>query len=217
MPSRMIHYLIAEKVAEQVKIENQNRFKLGSLCPDMSCREDASKHRTHFWEIHEDSKGGNWQTFVSRYGEKMKQDEMYLGVLCHLITDTVWFHEIMETQIRSKVKTKEERQAMYQRGYADYHRLNNILRKEFNLVYHLEEDRDLELEGLCPELYDEVVQGLYHDFYDDPAAEKEELEIYKYDISMECIQLCIRECVNAITAFRSGEALLAPETYYVPA
>ena len=35
MPSRMIHYLIAEKVAEQVKIENMNRFKLGSLCPDM--------------------------------------------------------------------------------------------------------------------------------------------------------------------------------------
>lgn len=26
MPSRMIHYLIAEKVAEQVKIENMNRY-----------------------------------------------------------------------------------------------------------------------------------------------------------------------------------------------
>ena len=38
MPPRMIHYLIAEKVAEQVKIENINRFKMGSLCPDMSCR-----------------------------------------------------------------------------------------------------------------------------------------------------------------------------------
>ena len=36
MPSRMIHYLVAEQVAEQVKIKDINRFKIGSLCPDMS-------------------------------------------------------------------------------------------------------------------------------------------------------------------------------------
>ena len=74
MPSRMIHYLIAEKVAEQVKMENRNRFVLGSLCPDMSCREDGSKNRTHYLEVHGDKKGGNWLTFMSRYGDKMKQD-----------------------------------------------------------------------------------------------------------------------------------------------
>lgn len=212
----MIHYLIAEKVAEQVKMENRNRFVLGSLCPDMSCREDGSKNRTHYLEVHGDKKGGNWMTFVSRYGDKMKQDELYLGVLCHLITDMVWFHEIMETQIRSRVKTGEERQAMYQKGYEDFHRLNYILRNEFGLVYHLEEDRNLELEGLRPDLYDEVIQGLYRDFYEDPVAEKEELEIYTYDISLECIRLCIEECVNAIVSFRQGEELIPPEKYYVP-
>lgn len=216
MPSRMIHYLIAEKVAEQVKIENLNRFKIGSLCPDMSCREDSSKNCTHYLEIHCDKKGGNWMTFVSRYVNKMKQDELYLGVLCHLITDMVWFHEIMETQIRSKVKSKEERQAMYQKGYVDFHRLNYILRNEFGLVYNLEEDRNLELDGLHPELYDEVVHGLYQDFFDDPAAEKDDLEVYAYDISLECIRLCIKECVNAIEAFRKGEELVHPEKYYVP-
>ena len=31
IPSRMIHYLIAEKVAEQVEIKDRNRFKIGSL------------------------------------------------------------------------------------------------------------------------------------------------------------------------------------------
>lgn len=216
MPSRMIHYLIAEKVAEQVEIENRNRFKLGSLCPDMSCREDESKNRTHYFEVHEGKKGGNWLTFVSRYADKMKQDELYLGVLCHLITDMVWFHEIMETQIRSKVKSKEERQAMYQKGYEDFHRLNYILRNEFGLVYNLKEDRNVELEGLHQELYDEVMQGLYQDFFEEPAAKKDELEIYTYDISLECIRLCIKECVNAITAFRQGEELIHPEKYYVP-
>ena len=60
------------------------------------------------------------------------------------------------------------------------------------------------------------MQGLYQDFFEDPAAEKDELEVYTYDISLECIQLCIEECVNAIIAFRKGEELIHPEKYYVP-
>ena len=81
MPSRMIHYLVAEEVAKQVEIENMNRFKLGSICPDMS------KHRTHFMEIHGDVKGCNWITFLSKYENKMKRDDLYLGIMCHIITD----------------------------------------------------------------------------------------------------------------------------------
>ena len=71
MPSRMIHYLVVEEVAKQVEIENMNRFKLGSICPDMSVREDGSKQRTHFMEIHGDVKGCNWITFLSKYENKI--------------------------------------------------------------------------------------------------------------------------------------------------
>ena len=131
MPSRMIHYLIAEKVAVQVKIKDLNRFKIGSLCPDMSLHTDDSKHQTHYIEIHGDKKGGNWLRFAKEYKEQMKQDDLYLGILCHLITDMIWFHEVMEPSIRSKVKSKEERQEKYQYGYSDFHRLNYILREEF--------------------------------------------------------------------------------------
>lgn len=216
MPSRMIHYLIAEKVMEQVAIENRNRFIIGSLCPDMSRHDDGSKNRTHYFEIHGDKKGGNWLRFVEQYGESMKQDDLYLGILCHLVTDMIWFHEIMEKQIRSKVKSKEERQAKYQEGYLDFHRLNYILRKEFDLRYELEEDRNIELEGLCPELYDEVFDGLFKDFFLEHPAKKEDLAIYTYDITIACITLCIEECVGAIKAFQNGEGMLNPESYFVP-
>ncbi len=130
--------------------------------------------------------------------------------------DVIWYHDIMDTQIRSKVKSKEERQALFIKGYEDYHRLNHILKKEFELVYHLEEDRNLELEGLRMDLYDDVVWGLYQDFFEDPPAEKEDLEIYTYDMSLECIHKCIEECVRAINAFREGEELIQPQKYFVP-
>ena len=212
----MIHYLIAEQIAEKVKIKDMNRFKIGSLCPDMSLHTDGSKNQTHYFEIHGNIKGGNWLRFVEQYGKQMKEDELYLGILCHLITDMIWFHEVMETQIRSKVKSKEERQKKYQQGYFDFHKLNYLLREEFDLRYELEEDRNIALEGLHPELYDEVFDGLFKDFFFEPKAEKEELAIYTYDIAIACITLCIKECVDAIKAFRDGEEPISPETYFVP-
>lgn len=133
MPSRMIHYLVAEQVAKEVPVGNKNRFKIGSLCPDMSTRQDDSKHRTHYADVVGGIKGMNWKRFVDTYGENMKADDLYLGVLCHLITDGVWFHEVMEPQVRAKVASWEERQKMYNYGYSDFHRLNYILREEFGL------------------------------------------------------------------------------------
>lgn len=216
MPSRMIHYLIAEKVAEQAEIKDVNRFKIGSLCPDMSRHDDGTKNITHYFEIHGDKKGGNWFSFMEQYGKRIKQDDLYLGILCHLITDMIWFHEVMEPSIRSKVKTKEERQAKYQYGYKDFWRLNYILREEFGLVYELKEDRNIELEGIHPELYEDVFDGLYRDFFEVPPAKKEDLIIYTYDITIACINLCIKECVGAIKAFRNGEEMVNPEKYFVP-
>lgn len=192
MPSRMIHYLVAEEVSKQVSITDKNRFKTGSLCPDMSTRADASKERTHYVEYVGEKKGINWKRFADLYGEKMKEDDLYLGVLCHLITDGVWFYEVMEPRIRSKVQGKEARTKRFIEGYGDFHKLNYILREEFQLIWELKEDRNIELEGIHPELF------------------------YPYEMSVACIGLCIKECVEAIESFRAGREVKSPERYYVP-
>lgn len=216
MPSRMIHYLIAERVAAQISIADQNRFYIGSLCPDMSWRKDDSKLRTHYTEVTGDKKGMNWNTFVSRYQEEMKQDDLYLGVLCHLITDGIWFFEMSEPYIRAKAGSKEERQQGFMAAYLDFHRLNYLLRREFGLTYHLTEDRNISLDGIHPEFYDDVFGGLYEDFFNEPPAEKEELTVYPWEVSVSCIEHCIAVCIEAIAAFRKGETLPAPEKWFVP-
>ena len=216
MPSRLIHYLVAEQVAQRIPIGNLNRFKIGSLCPDMSTRQDDSKQRTHYSDVVGDVKGMNWNRFVHTYGEKMREDDLYLGVLCHLMTDGIWFHEIMEPQVRSKYVSKEERRMKYQCGYKDFHRLNYILRKEFGLEYELTEDRNIELDGLHPELYEEVVGALFGDFYEEPPAAKEELEVYPYEMAVACIGLCVEECIRAIEDYREGKEIVSARNYYVP-
>ena len=64
--------------------------------------------------------------------------------------------------------------------------------------------------------YDEVFDGLFKDFFLEPRAEREELAIYTYDITINCIRRCIEECVGAIRAVQKGEEVLNPETYFVP-
>lgn len=216
MPSRMIHYLVAEQVAKEVPIEDMNRFKIGSLCPDMSTRQDDSKHRTHYVDVVGERKGMNWKRFVNNYGDKMKADDLYLGVLCHLITDGVWFHEIMEPRVRSKAASRERRQELYNYGYSDFHWLNYILKEEFGLRYELKEDRNIELDGLHPELYDDVIGALYGDFYEEPSATVEELMVYPHDMTVACIETCVAECVEAIRVFCEGKEMDSPERYYVP-
>lgn len=217
MPSRMIHYIIAEEIGKELEIRDMNRFKIGSICPDMSTRDNGSKNKTHFLKIYDDKKGGDWYEFLDKYGERAVTDDLYLGILCHLITDMIWFHEIMEPHIRAKASSKEERQAMYLKGYDDFHRLNYILKNEFNSTYELEEDRNIDLEGINLDLYDDVAGGLYDDFFKDPPAEKSDLETYTYDITLPAIMLSIKECKKAIEDFREGREIINPEQYFVPA
>ncbi|MBQ8847067.1 MAG: hypothetical protein IJ006_07970 [Lachnospiraceae bacterium] len=105
---------------------------------------------------------------------------------------------------------------MYNYGYSDFHRLNYIFREEFGLRYELKEDRNIDLDGVHPELYDDVIGALYGDFYEEPSATKEELMVYPYDMAVACIEKCVAECVEAIRAFYEGKEMASPERYYVP-
>ncbi len=216
MPSRMIHYLVAEKVAEKIPIRDRNRFKIGSLCPDMSSRENGSKHVTHFQEVAGEIKGANWAGVVEKHGTDMREDDLYLGVFCHILTDAIWFHDIMEPQVRSRAKSYEEREAGYRQGYLDFHRLNYILPRVYGLRYELTEDRNIVLEGVQQELFDMVFHGMYQDFFEKPEASPEELTIYPYEMAIACIERCIDACVKKLTAFREGKSLGDAREFYVP-
>lgn len=72
------------------------------------------------------------------------------------------------------------------------------------------------MDGVHPELYDDVIGALYGDFYEEPPASREELTVYPYEMAVACIDLCVKECVDAIRAFREGKEMGSPERYYVP-
>lgn len=216
MPSRMLHYYVAEQVLRVLPVVDKNRFKIGSLCPDMTVSDDGSKQMTHFFDVLGNKKGVNWKRFEQEYGGKITEDTLYAGILCHLITDAIWFSEMSEPLIRSVSATKEERNAGYQKGYADYHKLNDILRREHGLTYELKEDRDICLCGIHQEKFEDVFDGMYADFYCEPPAEKEALEVFRYEAVMACMEHCVAACIKALQNLQEGRETPEPEQYYVP-
>ncbi len=60
--------------------------------------------------------------FAERYQEQILTNDFVLGYYCHLIQDAVWFHDIVDTNIRCYVG--DEKKQAYRRGYRDYERLN---------------------------------------------------------------------------------------------
>ena len=99
MASRIIHIIVGLRVAEQITLTTPDRFFFGNILPDCvdspGGRNDRKAY-SHFWDYNTDqkTKGQNWQLFWDKY-RNHERDELYLGYVCHLVTDAVWVQEII--------------------------------------------------------------------------------------------------------------------------
>lgn len=79
MASRMLHYVIAVRVANAVLIEDIDRFYIGSLIPDLSSHNDGSYSIAHFLNDNfKDNKISekrfDWTMFKEKYKDKLLED-----------------------------------------------------------------------------------------------------------------------------------------------
>ena len=87
MASRIIHLAVADTLLKEFEIDAPERFRLGSILPDAkidSLLRAAPHYQTTLpsglitYKLKE---------FLSVYGERMKEDSLYLGYYLHLIQD----------------------------------------------------------------------------------------------------------------------------------
>ena len=215
MASRLLHYLIANQIIEDIKIDNKNRFLLGSLLPDLSSHDDRSYDKAHFWERLTDKniKGINWLSYEKKYGIKMQVDSLYLGYYCHLIMDCLWFSLIVDPYVRKG--SKSERAMLYQKGYHDYWRLNYILPREYNVEYLLCVDEDINIEEIDCNQISNLADNLKMDIECKDYACKEDMELYPYEIIEKYIKYATEVCKKELFAFKNGERHMCPFEYYV--
>lgn len=73
----------------------------------------------------------------------------------------------------------------------------------------------VEIEEICSESVDSLVQEFYNDFEVTIPCDKNERKVYPYEAVLEFISEGISICVKEINALKNNEMGTAPSRYYV--
>lgn len=217
MASAMIHYSISNLLLNELKVQNAVPFLLGAvLGPDASSHEDGTYDTAHFGGESEDKmrKGINWKKFTDKYEKQIFANDFVLGYYCHLLQDALWFHEIADKYVRCY--QGEEKKLAYQRGYRDYDRLNYLLIKEFHLKKIDFTETEIPIDEISAEKL-LVGEKNFKQWFDAIPCDKEDLDIYTWDVIEQYIKKCVRFCISEVNALKNGEKGCDPENLFAKA
>lgn len=216
MASRMLHYVIALKIANKVPINNMNRFIIGCLIPDLSSHDDGSYSIAHFSNTNKSDgivkKGIDWSLFEEKYRDKVIEDSLYLGYLCHLISDAIWFKLITDKYVR--IYPKKDRITYIKKGYEDFQKLNALLIEKYELQNPDLPMIEIELEEIKNNLFEKLLEDFQKDFVIHDNYEKEDMLIYPYDAVMNFLEQSIKVCIKEIRALMNDGNRIDPEEFY---
>lgn len=213
MASRMLHYVIALEVAKEFNIESLNDFVVGALLPDASSHSDGSYNRAHFgfWKV-EPAKGIDWLEFLRKY-DCNANSVIYLGYLCHLIADAVWFKQITDKYIR--IYPHEEKKQIIKQGYQDFWKLNAILIREYGLEKPELHIPTISIDEIDADLIEDVCTYFKKDFNEAGQYEAGDLEVYPYEAIKAFIDESKELCVHEFMAIKGEAEFADPRSYFV--
>lgn len=216
MASRMLHYILAIEIANNVMVNDVNRFVVGALIPDASSHNDDSYDIAHFEDIIKGNdnirKGINWTLFENKYKKELEEDSLYMGYLCHLITDAIWFKRITDKYIR--IYPKSDRMKYIKKGYEDFQKLNALLIEEYGISCPSLQVPSIDIEEINTSLMENLVREFRRDFEVRIQCDKSELEVYPYEAIIEFIHESVNICVKEINALRNNKKGVNPDIYY---
>lgn len=131
MPSRMIHYAIANRILSEIGFAC-SRFVCGNLAPDAHDNTADGIFKSHFYFPEElrITEYLDIDAFETQY-VNTDPDMFILGYLCHLITDNDWQKRIATRYCREFDTL--ERPELIKLFYQDYKFLNRILVEKYEL------------------------------------------------------------------------------------
>lgn len=153
MGSRIMHLIIAHKIADCLAIEKRKEFLLGSIAPDAT----ANKNVSHFFvgKTVNYTRSVDYKGFLHKY-QNHCSSYYHLGYYTHLIADDIWLKGFYLPWLRNRIEKNSETLALY---HQDFKVLNSLLIRHYQLQGAFRELRG----GSIPEL-DEVTSQEIVDF-----------------------------------------------------
>ena len=121
MGSRIMHLVIANRIAEQLSIEDKTTFLLGGIAPDAVSPKDLS----HFFKGEEQdySRSIDYKGFLDKYSS-LAESHYILGYFTHLIADDIWLKGFYLPWLKNRMEVDKEILNLY---HNDFRLLNGKL------------------------------------------------------------------------------------------
>lgn len=125
MGSRIMHVIIANRIAEYLAMENRTSFLLGSIAPDAVSPKDAS----HFYagDSRDYSRNIDYKGFLYKYREQ-EENPYILGYFTHLIADHIWLKGFYLPWLKKSMEMNKDILNLY---HNDFRLLNGQLLEHY--------------------------------------------------------------------------------------
>lgn len=121
MGSRIMHLVIANRIAEQLAVKDKTSFLIGGIAPDAVAPKDLS----HFFtgDVTDYSRSIDFQGLLHKYNALIHTDYV-LGYYSHLIADDIWLKGFYLPWLKNRMEADS---AIFSRYHHDFHLLNGKL------------------------------------------------------------------------------------------
>ncbi|CAM4182495.1 hydrolase [Bacillus manliponensis] len=134
MGSRIMHFIIANKIADTLKIEDKVSFLLGGIAAD-AVNSGEDKITSHFYSgnYNDYSKSIDFERFLNKY-ERHQNSPFILGYYTHLIADDLWLKGFYLPWLKNRIEADSTVLNAY---HNDFKLLNG------KLLYHYDSKKNL--------------------------------------------------------------------------
>ncbi|UQZ82167.1 hypothetical protein SK3146_01324 [Paenibacillus konkukensis] len=131
MGSRIMHLIIANKIAGYLSIADKPLFLLGGIAPDAV----SPKELSHFFrgELRDYSRSIDYAGFLEQYG-RQKKDLYILGYYTHLIADDLWLRGFNLPWLKNRMEANPD---LYRLYHNDFRLLNGKLLEYYGCMDEL--------------------------------------------------------------------------------
>ncbi|MFS0688769.1 hydrolase [Sporosarcina sp. 179-K 8C2 HS] len=203
MGSRIMHVIIAHKIAEKLSIEDKVPFLIGGVAPDAVSTKDTS----HFFagDLKDYSRYVDYMAFLEKYQDEAKN--LYvLGYFTHLIADDIWLKGFYLPWLKNRMEADHE---FFKRYHNDFQLLNGKLLEYYGLKDELK--NSLSQITIAPDLEEvdskkvmEFLPSVIGDMeYDKDYVLNEKLLVFTFDQIVGYIETSVDKGVVEMKKLRS--------------
>jgi hypothetical protein len=157
MGSRIMHLVIANRIAECLSIEDRTPFLLGGVAPDAL----STKELSHFFkgEVQDYSRSVDYKGFLHKYHEHV-ESHYILGYYTHLIADDIWLKGFYLPWLKNRMESNKEILNLYHNDFRllngkllEYYGFTDELKKmlsDLPPIFDLQEVKSKDVEEFIP-------------------------------------------------------------------